>query len=381
MDLAVVEACSYGGLDQTMLVDSREALELRRRHRRPQVVAGPGLVDHLDPGSRQGRFDHPLDLLEVRHAGDCMGPLAGASLVAVEPERLSFESGGERCAAWLFRPAGPGDGPVPCVVLGTGASCVYDQGLAAFAERLVAGAGVAALAFDYRCFGESGGEPRALMLAGRQRDDWRAAVRLARGLHGVDPGRIALWGYSLGGAHVQALALSEPGIAAAICVAPVVSGIRSLLHMGGVRHVARLARAGARDGLRALRGAEPFRVAATGPPGSLSLLNSPDARPGFDAMTAPGSTWRNELCARAALAPPYRLQRKARRIPCPILYCIVEDDDVNPPTLGRRAAESAPLGELRLYPGGHFDPFLGEIHERMAADQTEFLGRALVPDS
>jgi len=215
-------------------------------------------------------------------------------------------------------------------------------------------------------------------LAGRQRDDFRAAIRLARSLERVDGERIALWGYSLGGGNVQALLIDEPEIAAvAVCVAPVVSGLRSLLHMGGPRHVLRLAAAGLRDGARALRGAEPWRVPATGPPGSRGLLNSPDSLPGFEAMTPADSSWRNALCARAALAPPYRLERKIRRIACPILYCIAEDDDVNPPELGKRAAERAPGGELKLYPGGHYDPFQGETLDRMAYDQIGFLRRAL----
>lgn len=262
------------------------------------------------------------------------------------------------------------------MVMGSGLSCVCDQGLDAYAERFAA-AGFAALSFDYRHFGESEGEPRGLLSARRQREDWRAAIAAARGLEGVDPGRIALWGFSLGGGHVQALAASEPGIAAAICVAPVVDGLRSLLHVGGPGHVARLGLAGARDGLRALRGAEPHRVPAAGPPGSPAVLNSPGSAPGFESVTGPGSSWRNELCARAALAPPYRLARRARRIPCPILYCIAEQDDINPPALGRRAARAAPRGELRLYPGGHFAAFGGETLERMSADQAEFLSQRL----
>jgi pimeloyl-ACP methyl ester carboxylesterase len=107
------------------------------------------------------------------------------------------------------------------------------------------------------------------------------------------------------------------------------------------------------------------------------VLNSPGSEPGFESVTSPESHWRNELCARAALAPPYRLARKVRHITCPILYCLTEEDDVNPPDLGRRAAEGAPKGELRLYPGGHFDPFVGETCERMVADQIEFLVRVL----
>jgi uncharacterized protein len=291
-------------------------------------------------------------------------------------EEVRFTAGGDECAAWLFRPA-PDGAAAPCVVMASGLSCVRDQGLERFAQRF-ADAGFAVLAFDYRCFGASGGEPRLLMSASRQREDWRAAIAFARSQDGVDGDRIALWGFSLGGGNVQSILLTEPRIAAAICVAPVVDGVRSLLHIGGPAHLARLGLAGARDGLRALRGAEPYRIAAAGPPGSLAALNSPDSLPGFEAVTPPGSSWRNELCARVALAPPYRLAAKTRRIACPILYCLTEDDDINPPGLGRRAAEGAPRGELRFYPGGHFDPFLGETHERMVVDQVDFL-RPLLP--
>ncbi len=300
-------------------------------------------------------------------------------------EEVSFTSGSDQCAAWLYPPTGLKRdytsrlrpvGRVPCVVMGSGLSCVRDQGLDAYAERFAA-AGVAALAFDYRYFGDSSGEPRGLMSAGRQRDDFRAALAFARSLDFVDPGRLVLWGYSLGGGHVQSLALSEPGIAAAICVAPVVSGIRSLAHIAGPSHPLRLAGAGARDALRAFRHAEPHRIPAGGLPGSVAVINSPEVAAGFASITPPGSSWRNELCARAVLAPPYSLARKARRIPCPILYCIAEQDDVNPPTLGIKAAARAPRGELRLYRGGHFDPFQGETLKQMATDQIAFLSAKL----
>ncbi len=290
-------------------------------------------------------------------------------------EEVRFASGSDECGAWLFRPQAAA-AAAPCVVMASGLSCVRDQGLELFARRF-ADAGFAALAFDYRCFGDSGGEPRGLTSATRQRDDYRAAVAFARSVDGVDPDRVVLWGFSLGGGNVQSLLLTEPGIAAAICVAPVVDGARSLLHIGGSAHLVRLGAAGVRDGLRVLRGAEPYRVAAAGPPGSLAALNSPGSVPGFESVTPPGSSWCNELCARVALAPPYRLARKTRHIACPILYCLTEDDDINPPKLGRRAAEGAPQGELRTYPGGHFAPFSNAIFNQVAADQVDFLNRVL----
>jgi pimeloyl-ACP methyl ester carboxylesterase len=260
--------------------------------------------------------------------------------------------------------------------MASGFSCVRDQGLDSFAERF-ATAGFAVLAFDYRYFADSSGEPRQLVRAGRQRDDWRAAISYARSFDLVDDRRIALWGFSAGGGHVQSLAMTDGGIAAAICVAPLVDGARTLHYIGGLSHVIRLGLAGTRDGLRALRGAEAYCIPAAGPPGSGAVISSRDGLRGFESITPQGSKWRNEACARTFLAPPYRLAGKTRRIPIPILYCITEGDDVAPPALGKQAAEHAPFGELRTYPGGHFDPFLGETMERMAADQIDFLARRL----
>lgn len=291
-------------------------------------------------------------------------------------EEIRFGSGEETCGASLFLPA-TSNGPTPCVVMGSGLSAVRDQGLPAIGERF-ADAGIAALSFDYRYCGDSGGEPRSLVNTSRQRDDWRAAIAFARTLESVDPGRLAIWGYSLGGAHVQFLAATEPGIAAAVCISPLIDALQTLRYVGGPLHPLRLTWAGLRDWLRVVRRAEPYRIPAVGPPGSLAALNSADALPGFESITPSRSTWRNEICARNDLTPPYRLLRKVRHIDCPILYCITEDDDICPPELGKQAAKRAPRGELRLYPGGHFDAFRGETFERVCADQLEFLRRNLL---
>src|SRR4051794_41813216 len=72
----------------------------------------------------------------------------------MERQDLTFESGGEQCAAWLYMPAG--DGPRPAVVLAHGFGGVRAARLWAFAERFAA-AGVAAVVFDYRGFGGGGG--------------------------------------------------------------------------------------------------------------------------------------------------------------------------------------------------------------------------------
>lgn len=96
-------------------------------------------------------------------------------------EDVEFDSGGDRCAAWLYRPA---TGAAPCVVMAHGFSLTRHDGLPTYAEAF-AKAGAAVLVFDYRYLGDSGGEPRQRFRRGAQLDDWRAAIDHAGSLPGA----------------------------------------------------------------------------------------------------------------------------------------------------------------------------------------------------
>ena len=83
---------------------------------------------------------------------------------------------GVRLHAWHF--TGSGDALAtpagrPVVVMAHGLGGTKDSGLAPFAERLAA-AGLDVLAFDYRGFGASEGEPRQTVSMAGQLDDYRA---------------------------------------------------------------------------------------------------------------------------------------------------------------------------------------------------------------
>jgi fermentation-respiration switch protein FrsA (DUF1100 family) len=289
---------------------------------------------------------------------------------------LSFESDGVRCAAWYYRP--DADGPVPCVVMAHGFSAVRDQRLDAFAERFAA-AGMAAVVFDYRHFGASQGEPRQLLDIGRQLDDWRAAIAFARALGSVDPERVALWGSSFSGGHVQQIAAEDHRVAAVIAQVPFADGLRNLPRLGPGLAL-RLTARGLRDQVGAWTGAPPHMLASVGPPGSLAVMTSPDAEPGFRSITPPGSTWRNEAAARIALrVASYRPGLSAGDIRCPILYAIADDDEITPPEFAHAAAERAPKAEVHTYPGGHFDLYKESGFDRVIPDQLTFLRRHLRP--
>jgi dienelactone hydrolase len=291
---------------------------------------------------------------------------------------VTFDSWGDRCAAWLYRPAA--DAPLPCVVLAHGWTGVREQALDRYAERFAA-AGLAALVFDYRHFGASEGEPRQLLDIGRQLADWASAISFARTLEGIDPDRLALWGSSFSGGHVLATAARDRRVAAVVAQVPFADGLANLRYLG-VGHSLRLTLAGLRDVFGAVRGRPPHMLAAVGAPGSLAAMTTPDAESGFRRIDPAGSTWRNESAARIALAiAGYRPGRHADGIGCPVLYCIGDEDAVTPPAPALAAAARTPRAEVRRYPIGHFDIYVGDPFERAVADQTDFLVRELLAGS
>jgi fermentation-respiration switch protein FrsA (DUF1100 family) len=297
--------------------------------------------------------------------------------------QVEFDSGGEPCVATHL--AGEGDafagadGRRPCVVLGHGFGGTVDSGLMPFAERFAA-AGLDALAFDYRHFGLSGGEPRQLLSIRRQHEDWAAAIGHARSLQGVDPERIVVWGSSYAGGHVVAVAVADGRVAAAISQVPGMDGaaaVANVARYAGAGQLFRLTLAGLRDLLASLRGGAPVSVAVVGAPGTLAVMSSDDAEPGMRAVAGP--SWRNEVAARIMLvAGSYRPGLKADQLPCPMLVQIADRDSVAPVKAAQDAVWRATgRAELRTYPIGHFDIYRGEPFERAVADQLHFLQRHL----
>jgi uncharacterized protein len=296
---------------------------------------------------------------------------------------VEFASGGVRCVATHLR--GEGDefrddgGRRPCVVLGHGFAGTVDSGLLPYAERFAA-AGFDALAFDYRHFGLSAGEPRQLVSVKRQLEDWQAAIGFARSLPDVDPQRIVLWGSSFSGGHVVAAAVADGRVAAVVSQVPLMDGLAAVLNVlryAGPAQLARLVAAGMRDALAAARGRAPVALAVVGPPGSVAVMTAPDSEPGYRAIA--GATWRNEALARVMLtAATHRPGLLADRLPCPILVQIADRDTVAPVKAAQDAAWRATgRAEVRTYPVGHFDVYRGQPFERAVTDQLHFLTRHL----
>ena len=292
----------------------------------------------------------------------------------MQREDVWFKSGGDGISAWLYRPTVDGDAPL--LVMAHGLGAVRTMRLDAYAERFRA-AGYACLVFDYRNFGDSEGAPRQLIDIRMQLQDWTVAVAYARTLAGIDPNRIGLWGTSFSGGHVIATAARLPGIAAVVAQCPFTDSVASLGTLSPLIS-ARITALAARDLIAARFGGTPVMVPTAGRPGEVALMNAPDAYPGFVKLVPDGTQLRNEVAARIGVKIlPYRPGRLAAKVPCPILFCVCESDSVAPSGPTRRYAASAPRGEVKLYPEGHFEIYVGDAFERVIADQLVFLEKNL----
>ena len=289
---------------------------------------------------------------------------------------VSFTSGDDTCAAWLYLPTGVNSPPV--VILGHGLGATREMRLDAFAERF-AQAGIAALAFTYRHFGDSGGQPRQLLSIKRQLADWDAAIAYVKDRRDVDGTRIAVWGSSFGGGHSITVASRHPELRAAVAQCPFTDGLASALALGPAAFLKALP-AVAKDFVSMIGGRAPVMIPLAGAPGSLALMNAPDALPGYQALVPAGTTFRNEV---AALVTPtimaYRPGREVKKINFPILFCVSNTDTVTPPTQTLRYARTAPRGEIKRYDAGHFDFYIGDAFDALVRDQLDFLTRQLHP--
>lgn len=283
----------------------------------------------------------------------------------MERRDIRFPSADGACAAWWYPPSGG----AACVVMGNGASLTRHEGLGAYAERFAA-AGVAVLAFDYRHFGDSPGEPRQRFRVSDQLRDWRAAVAFARGQGSIDANRLALWGYSIGGGYVVRIAAADRRVAAVLATFPMVDGL------------ARAIATPARDvpwtippAVADLLGRHT-PVAATGRPGTRAVMTLPGEAEGFARVVPHGSPWRNEMSAGVFFTGgTFRPVTRAGRVAQP-LWVSIGDRDVSAPRKAiRRLVDRAPRAELHRYPFDHFDALAGEGLERVAADQVAFLRR------
>jgi acetyl esterase/lipase len=288
----------------------------------------------------------------------------------------SFLSHGTDCAARVYRPRTENTGPAPVVVMAHGFGAVRALRLCAYAEQFAA-AGYVVVAFDYRGFGDSAGTPRQLLDVPMQHQDWRAALAFARALPGVDAERVVAWGTSFAGGHVISVAGQGEPLAAIIAQVPHVSG-PAAVRATGVLPSLRLTPLAIRDQIGAWVGREPVYVDCVGAPGQTGVMTSPDALPGMEKLISDSGLtegdYRQDVAARIVLKIGlYSPKRWATGVICPALVQIAEGDAVTPRHVAEATAAKMSQPTVRVYAGGHFDPYVEPLFTNVIADQLAFL--------
>jgi pimeloyl-ACP methyl ester carboxylesterase len=309
-------------------------------------------------------------------AAPAEAPLALAG--GVERLDLRIPCGDAVCAAWLYLPASAR--PAPAVLMGHGLAGTRDVGLAPFAERFAA-AGMAALVFDYRGFGSSGGAERQLVDPWRQLEDWHAMLAALRARADVDGGRIALWGSSLGGGHAVIVAAQDAAVRAVVAQVPLVdSRVEGEATFYGVGWAARLLLSAWRDLGRSWRAAAPFEIPAIARPGSFGMIVDDAAFAAFERLVGPASTYRNAVAARSVLTfDEYNPAVQGAAIDVPLLLVASREDRFAPFAAVEAFASAHPRARVATIAGDHFDVYSPPVQGHAAELAARFLAEQLVP--
>ena len=287
----------------------------------------------------------------------------------------TFLSHGIRCTGDLFLPEGKG--PHACVVMAHGFAAQRDFALEPFARALVS-SGMAVFLFDYRGFGDSDGLPRHLVSPRRHIQDFHAALAHVRSLDQVDKQRLGLWGTSFSGGHVLVVAAQDQRIKAVSSMVPFVNGPASLRRFP-IGELLKLTWAGIRDWLQVASGGPAYHLPVVGRPGELAMMNTRESYEGYLGMMPEGSTWRNETPARIALAAGFYMpSRFAPRVNCPTLMVAGKKDSLIPLENIRKTAGNMPSCDLEILECGHFDPYQGELMEKVSRMQAYFMAGELL---
>lgn len=258
---------------------------------------------------------------------------------------VTFDSAGDDCVGWLYRPDRPADAPV---VVMAGGLALPRTTLRPLAERF-AEAGYAAFVFDYRGVGDSEGNPRNLLSPARGIGDWEEAVACVRELDGIDARRVVLWGHSLGGAYALSTAADDPRVRAVVAVAPVLAG-KTLLRARPLPAVLGALAAGVRDRVHGtLPRVGPHTVPVAGDDTERAFVPDTGFRGSYRRLAAIPSVPARSFLSLARYRAP------VDDVTCPTLLVAGTYDDLSPADAVESAADARPDATLLRLPATHLD--------------------------
>lgn len=315
------------------------------------------------------------------------GPSAAAAPLGRAPPAQNADL---QCEGWLYLPeSGDPNVPVPAVIMAHGMGGQRDMGLDRFATFFARDARAAVLAFDYRTFGGSEGEPRNWASPSRHVEDWASAWQFVVASKGlgvrVDAGRVALWGTSFAGGHAIVLAAKlGQQVKAVVSLVPHLSGpaaARASIARRGLLQSIRMISAGLHDRMREVLGLPAAYLLLVGPPKSTALmqLDSHETKEYFSKHPRVyHGGWRNLVRARLTLEMGrYSPIDHLPKVTAPVLMIAATNDTLCPIAQVRRAPGVNARVRLLLRDCTHFELYRGAHFDAVIDAQVGLLRAAL----
>jgi len=270
----------------------------------------------------------------------------------MQRDDVEFMSEGTAVTGWWYRPDGPG--PHPAVVLAGGWCYVRELVMPYYAEEF-AKQGIAALVFDYRNLGVSGGEPRQHLDPWMQITDYQNALSYLETRDDVDASRLGAWGISYSGGHVIVLAAIDPRLQVIVSQIPVVDGYENMRRVHGTMGYRQLWARVLED--RAARYDDPaaglmIPHATAKPAEDLSTWPFPETYHTFAALkSSEAPLYQNSSTVHSVdLLLNYDIVPFARRVyDTPTLMIVAEGDDLTLWDLEIGAFNALPTTKKRLH--------------------------------
>ena len=299
--------------------------------------------------------------------------------MTIDKRDVMFKSGETFAAAWFFVPEQARSRErVPAVAMAHGFGAVKEMYLEPFAQRFAA-AGIAALVFDYRGFGSSGGEPRQRVFPYDQMEDYRNALTWLSLQPEIDADCLGVWGTSFSGGHVIQVAAHDPRVKAVVSQAGAMDLDQITRAAVGPAQFAVLQQLTVQERIRhVLDGGERY-VPNTARHGEGFALQ-PDQDSYDFAHGANAPTWRNEV-AMSSLAALLE-HAPARFIdliaPRPLLMILARNDAITPPQSIRSAfARAGEPKRLLEIDGGHYAIYSGRGADEAGQAAAEWFTKYL----
>jgi fermentation-respiration switch protein FrsA (DUF1100 family) len=292
------------------------------------------------------------------------------------PSDVEFQSGGQTIRGHLYLPEG-GTGPWPVIVM-AGGWCYVKELVQPDYARVFAGAGLAALVFDYRNLGTSGGALRQHLDPWEQIEDYHNAISFVETLGELDANRIGLWGISYSGGHVLITGATDPRVKAIVSNIPVVDGWKTMQLCHGSLGFRKLTDAVAEDRRKRFRTGEfgYLPMSSTHPHDELATWPFPEVTTAFAALKAseaPNHEHRNTV-ASVELLMNYSVWPYLDRIlNIPTMMTVADHDDITTWDEEIRVFNAIPAKDKELFifnETSHMTLYSNKSRLEIAAEQA-----------